>query len=39
VAGIILCSGNVESNNINTGNITVVLLEKNFEEGKVRNSM
>ena len=39
VAGIILCSGNVESNNINMGNITVVLLEKNFEEGKVRNSM
>ncbi|WP_297712523.1 LacI family DNA-binding transcriptional regulator [Clostridium sp.] len=35
VAGIILCSGNVESNKINTGNIPVVLLEKNFEEGKL----
>lgn len=35
VAGIILCSGNVESNNINTSNIPVVLLEKNFEEGKL----
>ena len=35
VAGIVLCSGNVESNKINTGDITVVLLEKNFEEGKI----
>lgn len=35
VAGIILCSGNVESNKINTGNIPIVLLEKNFEEGKL----
>ncbi len=35
VAGIILCSGNVESNKINTGDIPVVLLEKNFEEGKL----
>lgn len=35
VAGIILCSGNVESNKINTGNIPVVLLEKNFEKGKL----
>lgn len=35
VAGIILCSGNVESNKINTGNIPVVLLEKNFEEDKL----
>lgn len=35
VAGIILCSGNVESNKINTGNIPEVLLEKNFEEGKL----
>lgn len=35
VAGIVLCSGNVESNKINTGNIPVVLLEKNFEEGKL----
>lgn len=35
VAGIILCSGNVESNKINTSNIPVVLLEKNFEEGKL----
>lgn len=35
VAGIILCSGNVESNKINTGNIPVVLLEKNFEDGKL----
>lgn len=34
VAGIIICSGNVESNKINTGGIPVVLLEKNFEEGK-----
>jgi len=34
VAGIIICSGNVESNKINTG-IPVVLLEKNFEEGKL----
>ena len=30
VAGIIICSGNVESNKINTGGIPVVLLEKNF---------
>lgn len=35
VAGIIICSGNVESNKINTGGIPVVLLEKNFEEGKL----
>ena len=35
VAGIILCSGNVESNKINTGNIPIVLLEKNFEDGKL----
>ena len=35
VAGIILCSGNVESNKINTGDIPVILLEKNFEEGKL----
>ena len=35
VAGIVLCSGNVESNKINTGGIPVVLLEKNFEEGKL----
>ena len=35
VAGIVLCSGNVESNKINTGDIPVVLLEKNFEEGKL----
>ena len=35
VAGIIICSGNVESNKINTGSIPVVLLEKNFEEGKL----
>lgn len=35
VAGIILCSGNVEAKKINTGNIPVVLLEKNFEEGKL----
>ncbi|MBS6184858.1 MAG: substrate-binding domain-containing protein, partial [Clostridium celatum] len=35
VAGIILCSGNVESDKINTGNIPVVLLEKNFEDGKL----
>lgn len=35
VAGIVLCSGNVESNKINTGNIPVVLLEKNFEDGKL----
>ena len=35
VAGIILCSGNVESNKVNTGNIPMVLLEKNFEEGKL----
>ena len=35
VAGIIICSGNVESNKINTGGIPVVLLEKNFEEGKI----
>ena len=35
VAGIILCSGNVESNKINTGDIPVVLLERNFEEGKL----
>ena len=34
-AGIIICSGNVESNKINTGGIPVVLLEKNFEEGKL----
>ena len=35
VARIIICSGNVESNKINTGGIPVVLLEKNFEEGKL----
>ena len=35
VAGIIICSGNVESNKINTGGIPVVLLEKNFEKGKL----
>ena len=35
VAGIVLCSGNVESNKINNGDIPVVLLEKNFEEGKL----
>ena len=35
VAGIIICSGNFESNKINTGGIPVVLLEKNFEEGKL----
>ncbi|WP_195986450.1 LacI family DNA-binding transcriptional regulator [Clostridium sp. D53t1_180928_C8] len=35
VAGIVLCSGNVESNKINTGDIPVVLLEKNFEDGKL----
>ena len=35
VAGIIICSGNVESNKINTGGIPVVLLEKIFEEGKL----
>ena len=35
VAGIIICSGNVESNKINTGGIPVVLFEKNFEEGKL----
>ena len=35
VAGISICSGNVESNKINTGGIPVVLLEKNFEEGKL----
>lgn len=35
VAGIIICSVNVESNKINTGGIPVVLLEKNFEEGKL----
>ena len=35
VAGIVLCSGNVESNKINTGDKPVVLLEKNFEEGKL----
>ena len=35
VAGMIICSGNVESNKINTGGIPVVLLEKNFEEGKL----
>ena len=35
VAGIIICSGNVESNKINTGGIPVVLLEQNFEEGKL----
>lgn len=35
VAGIIICSGNVESNKINTVGIPVVLLEKNFEEGKL----
>ena len=35
VAGIIICSGNVESNKINIGGIPVVLLEKNFEEGKL----
>lgn len=35
MAGIILCSGNVESNKINTGNIPIVLLEKNFEDGKL----
>ena len=33
VAGIIICSENVESNN--TQSIPVVLLEKNFEEGKL----
>ena len=35
VDGIILCSGNVEYNMINTGNIPIVLLEKNFEKGKL----
>ena len=35
VAGIVLCSGNVEYNMINTGNIPIVLLEKNFEKGKL----
>ena len=35
VAGIVLFSGNVESTKINTGDIPVVLLEKNFEEGKL----
>lgn len=35
VAGIIICSGNFEPNKINTGGIPVVLLEKNFEEGKL----
>ena len=35
VAGIIICSGNVESNKINTGGVPAVLLEKNFEEGKL----
>ena len=35
VAVIIICSGNFESNKINTGGIPVVLLEKNFEEGKL----
>ena len=35
VAGIIICSGNVETNKINAGNIPVVLLEKNFEENKL----
>ena len=35
VAGIIICSGNVESNKINTGGIPVVLLENNFEVGKL----
>ena len=35
VAGIIICSGNIESNKINTGGIPVVLLEKNFEECKL----
>ena len=33
VAGIILCSGNVESNKINAGDTPIVLLEKNFEDG------
>ena len=31
VAGIILCSGNVESNKINAGDTPIVLLEKNFD--------
>ena len=29
VSGIILCSGNVESNKINAGDTPIVLLEKN----------
>lgn len=33
VAGIVLCSGNVEASEINVGDTPIVLLEKNFEEG------
>lgn len=33
VAGIVLCSGNVEASKINVGDTPIVLLEKNFEEG------
>lgn len=33
VAGIVLCSGNVNASEINVGDTPIVLLEKNFEEG------
>lgn len=33
VAGIVLCSGNVDASEINVGDTPIVLLEKNFEEG------
>lgn len=33
VAGIVLCSRNVDASKINVGDIPIVLLEKNFEEG------
>ena len=33
VAGIVLCSGNVEASKINVGDTPIILLEKNFENG------